>query len=124
MQAMVLEAPGEALVFRDWPDPRPGPGTVRIRVGACGVCRTDLHVVDGELPNIPYPIVPGHEVVGRVDALGPGVIAARWRTRRRPLAGRNVRRLSLLQGGPRKSLRSPGIYRLYARRRIRLVPRG
>ena len=73
MQAMVLEAPGKALVLRERPDPAPGPGMVRIQVGACGVCRTDLHVVDGELPDIPYPIVPGHEVVGRVDALGPGV---------------------------------------------------
>jgi propanol-preferring alcohol dehydrogenase len=77
MQVMVLEAPGKALVFRERPDPEPGPGMVRIRVGACGVCRTDLHVVDGELPDIPYPIVPGHEVVGRVDALGPGVTSLR-----------------------------------------------
>jgi alcohol dehydrogenase, propanol-preferring len=77
MHAMVLEAPGKALVFRERPDPEPGLGMVRIRVGACGVCRTDLHVVDGELPDIPYPIVPGHEVVGRVDALGPGVTSLR-----------------------------------------------
>jgi propanol-preferring alcohol dehydrogenase len=77
MQAMVLEAPGKALVLRERPDPKPGPGMVRIRVGACGVCRTDLHVVDGELPDIPYPIVPGHEVVGRIDALGPGVTSLR-----------------------------------------------
>ncbi len=77
MQAMVLEAPGKALVFRERPEPEPGPGMVRIRVGACGVCRTDLHVVDGELPDIVYPIVPGHEVVGRVDALGAGVTSLR-----------------------------------------------
>ncbi len=77
MHAMVLEAPGKTPVLRERPDPQPGPGMVRIRVGACGVCRTDLHVVDGELPDIPYPIVPGHEVVGRVDALGPGVTSLR-----------------------------------------------
>jgi alcohol dehydrogenase, propanol-preferring len=77
MHAMVLEAPGKALVLRERPDPQPGPGMVRIRVGACGVCRTDLHVVDGELPDIPYPVIPGHEVVGRVDALGPGVSSLR-----------------------------------------------
>jgi propanol-preferring alcohol dehydrogenase len=77
MQAMVLEAPGKALVLRERGEPEPGPGMVRIRVGACGVCRTDLHVVDGELPDIPYPIVPGHEVVGRVDALGQGVASLR-----------------------------------------------
>ena len=77
MQAMVLEAPGKALAFRERGEPEPGPGMVRIRVGACGVCRTDLHVVEGELPDIRYPIVPGHEVVGRVDTLGPGVTSLR-----------------------------------------------
>ena len=69
MHAMVLSAPGAPLRFEPREDPVPGPGDVRVKVGACGVCRTDLHVVDGELPDIAYPIVPGHEVVGRVDAL-------------------------------------------------------
>jgi len=73
MQAMVLERPGAPLVLRERPDPVPGAGMVRVTVSACGVCRTDLHVVDGELPDLVYPIVPGHEVVGRVDRLGPGV---------------------------------------------------
>ncbi len=73
MHAMVLTAPGAPLQFQQREDPTPGAGTVRVKIGACGVCRTDLHVVDGELPGIRYPIVPGHEVVGRVDALGPGV---------------------------------------------------
>lgn len=73
MHAMVLEGPGRPLILRERPDPIATSGTVRIRVAACGVCRTDLHVVDGELPDIRYPIVPGHEVVGRVEALGPGV---------------------------------------------------
>jgi propanol-preferring alcohol dehydrogenase len=77
MQAMVLEAQGEALMLRERPEPEPGAGMVRIRVAACGVCRTDLHVVDGELPDIRYPIVPGHEIVGRVEALGPGVTTLR-----------------------------------------------
>ncbi|MEH2517716.1 propanol-preferring alcohol dehydrogenase [Bradyrhizobium sp. AZCC 1610] len=72
MHAMVLTAPGAPLRFEQREDPVPGPGDVRVKVGACGVCRTDLHVVDGELPDIAYPIVPGHEVVGRVDALGAG----------------------------------------------------
>lgn len=75
MHAMVLMAPGAPLRFEQREDPAPGPGDVRIKVGACGVCRTDLHVVDGELPDIAYPIVPGHEVVGRVEALGAGVTA-------------------------------------------------
>jgi propanol-preferring alcohol dehydrogenase len=73
MHAMVLSAPGAPLRFEQREDSAPGPGDVRVKVAACGVCRTDLHVVDGELPDIPYPIVPGHEVVGRVDALGASV---------------------------------------------------
>ncbi len=77
MHAMVLTAPGAPLRFQQRNDPTPGPGAVRIAISACGVCRTDLHVVDGELPGISYPIVPGHEVVGRVDMLGPGVAAVK-----------------------------------------------
>jgi propanol-preferring alcohol dehydrogenase len=75
MRAMVLTAPGAPLQLQQRDDPRPDPGNVRVKVSACGVCRTDLHVVDGELPGINYPIVPGHEVVGRADALGSGVTA-------------------------------------------------
>jgi propanol-preferring alcohol dehydrogenase len=55
------------------PDPIPGEGQIRVKISACGVCRTDLHVVDAELPNIRYPIVPGHEIIGRVDLVGPNV---------------------------------------------------
>ena len=77
MHAMVLSEPGAPLRLEPGEDPFPGPGDVRVKVAACGMCRTDLHVVDGELPDIAYPIVPGHEVVGRVDALGPGVTALR-----------------------------------------------
>jgi propanol-preferring alcohol dehydrogenase len=73
MRAMVLERPRTPLVMQERPVPRPGPGEVLVEVDACGVCRTDLHVVDGELPNPTLPIVPGHEIVGRVAALGEGV---------------------------------------------------
>jgi alcohol dehydrogenase, propanol-preferring len=73
MYAMVLKSRGTPLIWMERPDPTPAPGEVRLKVSACGICRTDLHVVDGELPDIPYPIVPGHEVVGRIDALGEGV---------------------------------------------------
>jgi alcohol dehydrogenase, propanol-preferring len=73
MRAMQLEQIGQPLVLRDLPDPQPGRGEVRVRVAACGVCRTDLHVVDGELPNPKLPIIPGHEIVGYVDKLGPDV---------------------------------------------------
>jgi len=73
MRAMVLEQPNAPLVMRERPLPVPGPGEVLVEIAACGVCRTDLHVVDGELPDIPMPIVPGHEIVGRVAATGAGV---------------------------------------------------
>jgi len=70
---MVLERPGEPLKLVQRRDPEPSQGEVRLRVSACGVCRTDLHVVDGELPNPKLPIVPGHEIVGRIDLIGEGV---------------------------------------------------
>ena len=73
MRAMVLDRPGTALVLRERPIPQPEPGEVLIEIEACGVCRTDLHVVDGELPHPKLPIVPGHEIVGRVAAAGSGV---------------------------------------------------
>lgn len=73
MHAMVLNQIGKPLVWQELPDPTPGPGELRLRVEACGVCRTDLHVVDGELPNVVTPVIPGHECVGVVDALGAGV---------------------------------------------------
>ncbi len=73
MQAMVLGRPGTPLVLRSRDVPLPGPAELLIEVAACGVCRTDLHVVDGELPDPKLPIVPGHEIVGRVAVLGAGV---------------------------------------------------
>ena len=73
MRAMVLNTPRTPLAAVNRPDPVPGPGEIRVGVSACGVCRTDLHVVDGELPRPKLPLVPGHEIVGRVDALGAGV---------------------------------------------------
>jgi len=76
MKAMVLRDGGGGVELRDVPIPEPVPGQVRIKVNACGVCRTDLHVVDGDLSK-PLPnVIPGHEVVGTVDALGPGGAAA------------------------------------------------
>ncbi|WP_374480373.1 zinc-dependent alcohol dehydrogenase family protein [Zoogloea sp.] len=73
MRAMVLHRPGEALRLESRPVPRPGPGQILIRVEACGVCRTDLHLIDGELPEPRLPIVPGHEIVGRAALTGDGV---------------------------------------------------
>lgn len=73
MRAMVLRTPGTALALAELPAPVAGPGDVLVRVHACGVCRTDLHVVDGELPDAHSPIVPGHEIVGAVAATGADV---------------------------------------------------
>lgn len=73
MYAMVLERAGSTLVRRERSVPIPRSGEVRVKIDACGICRTDLHVIDGELPGIRYPIVPGHEIVGRIDALGDSV---------------------------------------------------
>src|SRR3546814_21043774 len=70
---MVLKELGRPLVWTDLPDRSPGPGEIRVKVSACAVCRTDLHVVDGDLPNPVLPVIPGHEIVGRIDALGEGV---------------------------------------------------
>jgi D-arabinose 1-dehydrogenase-like Zn-dependent alcohol dehydrogenase len=72
MHAMVSRVPGAALQLEERTDPKPGNGEIRIKVSACGVCRTDLHVVDAELPNIRYTIIPGHEIVGRLDLVGSG----------------------------------------------------
>jgi len=75
MKAMVLDriAPIESspLTLTELPDPRPGPGEVRLRVRCCAICRTDLHVIEGELPRQKLPIVPGHQIVGVVDQVGP-----------------------------------------------------
>ena len=73
MRAMVLGALKHPLRWTELPDRLPGAGQIRVRVLACGVCRTDLHVVDGDLPTPILPIIPGHEIVGRIDAIGSGV---------------------------------------------------
>jgi propanol-preferring alcohol dehydrogenase len=76
MRAMVLPriAPIEErpLELRELPDPEPGPGEVRVAVSACGICRTDLHVIEGDLPEPDLPLVPGHQAVGRIDAPSAG----------------------------------------------------
>lgn len=73
MNAMVMEQPGQPLVHRSLPVPQPGPGEVLIRVKACGVCRTDLHIVDNELDQPKLPLIPGHEIVGVVAKTGEAV---------------------------------------------------
>jgi len=73
MHAMLLKQIGLPLEWTELPDRVPGSGEIRVKVLACGVCRTDLHVVDGELAAPQVPIIPGHQIVGRIDAIGPDV---------------------------------------------------
>lgn len=73
MRAMQLSVPGEPLQLENRDPGKPGPGQILVRVSACGVCRTDLHIIDGELPALGRPIIPGHEIVGRVVGTGPGI---------------------------------------------------
>ena len=77
MHAMVLNKVGGALEWTELADREPGPNQIRVKVAACGVCRTDLHVVDGELAHPQVPIIPGHEIVGRIDALGATTLFGR-----------------------------------------------
>src|SRR6202163_4933157 len=78
MRAMVLEKPGRGrqhgpLQLRDVPKPKAGKGQLLVRVATCAVCRTDLHIVDGELPDPKLPLIPGHQIVGRIQQIGEGV---------------------------------------------------
>jgi propanol-preferring alcohol dehydrogenase len=73
MRAMVLEKPQHALQLRDVPKPKQAKGQLLVRIATCAVCRTDLHVVDGELPDPKLPLIPGHQIVGRLEAIGDGV---------------------------------------------------
>ena len=72
MRAMLLERPGQPLKIQEVPTPTPGSNQVLIRINTCGVCRTDLHILDGELSEPKLPLILGHQIVGRVTALGPG----------------------------------------------------
>ena len=107
MRAMVLEMPGQRLQLRDMPKPKPGRGQLLVRVSACAVCRTDLHVVDGELPNPKLPLILGHQIVGRVEEIGEGANSKfpDWRSRRHSVARLDRWRLRLLPIGSGKSLR-------------------
>lgn len=77
MKAMLLERIGEPLKPTERPDPPTAAGEIRLKIEACAVCRTDLHVVDGDLSHPKLPLIPGHEIVGIVDAIGEGVAPSR-----------------------------------------------
>ena len=116
---MVLDRPGGPLRVADLPAPEPADDEVLIRVHACGVCRTDLHVLDGELPDPKLPLVPGHQIVGTVLEAGASVedVAARG-SRRRSLARLDLRRVPVLPLRPGEPLRPRTLHRLPARRRL------
>jgi hypothetical protein len=109
MRAMVLDRLKSPLRLEERPTPAPRAGEILVRVLACAVCRTDLHVVDGDLPDPKLPIIPGHEIVGTIEALGPGVTQFR--------SGERIG-LQLLRLGSREPLRPPELHRLHARRRV------
>ena len=107
---MILRRPGPAaehpLEAAELPDPRPAAGELLLRVGACAVCRTDLQIAEGDLVARRLPIVPGHQVVGRVEEVGAGVEGWRaGRPGRGDLAGRLRRHLPPLPGRPREPVR-------------------
>ena len=116
---MVLERAGTKLRAAALPVPEPGPGEILIKVAACGVCRTDLHIFDGELAQPKLPLVLGHEIVGHVAALGAGRRGLRRRrSRRRAVAGLHRRHVRLLPLRTGESLRPPALHRLPDRRRL------
>ena len=105
--------------MRDCADRQPGPGDIRVKVAACGVCRTDLHVVDGELTNPKVPIIPGHEIVGRIDAIGAGVKGLSMGERVGiPWLGHTCGVCPYCTGAPGKSVRSSNLHGVHSRRRI------
>ncbi len=119
MRAMVLERPRSPLVLRERPLPSPATGELMIEVKACGVCRTDLHVVDGELEHPALPIIPGHEIVGRVAAIGAGVRGFRPGERVGvPWLGATCGACAYCQAGSENLCDTPVLTRLHARRRL------
>ena len=122
MKAMVLDKPGERLRLADLPMPEPRAGQVLVQVRACAVCRTDLHVVDGELTEPKLPIVPGHEIVGEVVRAGPGV--DRFRAGERvgiPWLGWTCGSCRYLRERAGEPVRSRALHRLSDRRRLRRI---
>lgn len=118
MKAMILDKPGMQLHRVERADPSPGRGEVLVKVSACGVCRTDLHLVDGELPDPKLPVVPGHEIVGTVIGLGDGV--DRFGEGERigiPWLGRTCGQCRYCKSGDENLRRSP-LHWLSDRRRI------
>ena len=120
MRAMVFSGMDTPLTEVDLPEPRPGPGQVQLQVRACGVCRTDLHIVDGELAEPKLPLVLGHQIVGTVSELGRDV--DRFEVGQRvgvPWLGWTCGRCRYCRSGAGEPLRHRALHRLHDRRRLR-----
>ena len=103
---MVLDEPKRSLELRDVPKPKPGRGQLLVRVSTCAVCRTDLHVVDGELPDPKLPLILGHQIVGQVEEIGEeNSELGNRRSRGNPVAWLDRWRLRVLPVRQRESLR-------------------
>ena len=124
MRAMVLDAPRTPLRAAELPGPEPGPGEVLLEVHACGVCRTDLHIVDGELTDPKLPLVPGHQIVGRVVASARGERFAPGDRVGVPVARLDRRHLPLLPRGRENLCDARAVHGLRPRRRLRRAGRG
>ena len=125
MHTMLLRAQGRPLVPADLDRPQPGPRQVLIRVAACAVCRTDLHVVDGDLREPKLPLVPGHEIVGRVERLRRrGGSRSGGRSGRGALARLDLRGVRVLPQRAGEPVRARAVHRLPDRRRLRSIHRG
>jgi propanol-preferring alcohol dehydrogenase len=122
MHAMVLKQVGSPLEWAELPDRQPGPGEIRVKVAACGVCRTDLHVVAGELPHPQVPIIPGHEIAGRVDAVGRGVEGLVIGRVGIPWLGHTCGICPCCKMRRENPVRPPAVHRLHARWRLRRMP--
>ena len=125
MRAMILESPRQPLVARDVPRPTPRPDQLLVRVAACAVCRTDLHVLDGELPDPKLPLILGHEIVGRVEQIGAEVRGFAGRAASGDSVARlDLRRMQILPDESRESVRTRALHRLHDRWRLRGIHRG
>ena len=119
MLAMLLERPGSPLRLAEVRRPNPAAGEVLVEVAACGVCRTDLHVADGDLANPKLPLILGHEIVGRVAGLGAGVTGFTQGERVGiPWLGHTCGVCTYCLAGVRKPLRCAGIHGIHAGRRL------
>jgi propanol-preferring alcohol dehydrogenase len=122
MRAMMLRYEWKPLIMAEVQRPVPGPEQILLEVHACGICRTDLHIIDGELPNPKLPLIPGHEIAGRVVRTGVRVEGVHPGDRVGvPWLGRTDGTCRYCRSGKEEPVRQSGIHGLYKRRRLRRI---